>query len=60
MCAVLWAKGPVREDDVETLSYIAAEVIADFPDLYTIEETCLSADDGEPEMPDFWAFMRKG
>jgi len=54
-----YVKGPVQEDDVETLSCIAGEVIADFPDGYMIEETCMSADDGEPAMLDFWAFIRK-
>lgn len=53
-----YVKGPVREEDVETLSFIAAGVIADFPDGYTIEETCASVDDTEPEMLDFWAFIR--
>ena len=54
-----YVRGAVQEDDVETLSFIAGEVIADFPDGYMIEETCVSADDGEPQMLDFWAFKRK-
>ena len=54
-----YVKGPVQEDDVETLSFIATGVIADYPDGYVIEERCVSADDGEPQMLDFWAFKRK-
>jgi len=47
------------EEDVEQLQCLGAEVIADFPDGYTSEETCLAVADGEPKMLDFWAFMRK-
>ena len=54
-----YVKGLVQSDDVEALSNIAAGVIADFPDGHTVEETCLSADDGEPQMLDIWAFMKK-
>lgn len=54
-----YVSGPVVEDDGERLGYIGAEVISDFPDGYTIEERCVSTDDCEPEMLDFWAFMRK-
>ena len=48
-----------NEEDLEQLQFVGAEVIADFPDGYTIEESCLAVADGEPEMLDFWAFMRK-
>lgn len=51
-------RGRPREDDIERISFVGAEVIADFPEGYTIEEACLSVDDGEPEMLDFWAFVR--
>jgi hypothetical protein len=51
-----YVSGPVREADLERLSFIAAEVIADFPEGYTIEESCLSVDESEQEMLDFWAF----
>jgi len=54
-----YVKGPVQSDDVEALSNIAARVIADFPDGHSVEKTCLSADDGEPQMLDIWAFMKK-
>ena len=47
------------EEDIERLQSVGAEVIADFPDAYTIEEKCVSADQGEPQMLDFWAFIRK-
>jgi hypothetical protein len=39
-------------------SFVGGEVIADFPEPYTVEEVCLSAADGEPEMLDFWAFQK--
>ena len=54
-----YVRGPVEEDDVEWLGYIGTEVISDFPEGYTIEERCVSADDGEPQVLDFWAFKRK-
>lgn len=47
------------EDDLEQLQFVGAEVIADFPEGYTIEERCVSADESEPEMLDFWAFKRR-
>jgi hypothetical protein len=50
--------GAVTEDDIARLQFVSAEVIADFPDGYTVEEGCSSVDDGEPEMLDFWAFHR--
>jgi len=53
-----YVTGPVQEKDLERLSVIGAEVIADFPDGYTIEESCLSIDDSVEEMFDFWAFHR--
>jgi hypothetical protein len=45
-------------EDIERIQSIGAEVIADFPEGYTIDETAVSIDDGEPEMLDFWAFIR--
>jgi hypothetical protein len=51
--------GKVTSADVEQVSFIGGEVIADFPEQYKIEESTLSADDGELEMLDFWAFLRK-
>jgi hypothetical protein len=53
-----YVTGLVSEQDVEWVSCIGAEVIADFPDGYTIEESCVSADGIEPEMLNFWAFRR--
>jgi hypothetical protein len=54
----VYFSGKVSPDDLERVSFIGAEVIADFPAPYKIEESSLSADDGEPEMLDFWAFLR--
>jgi hypothetical protein len=53
-----YVSGRVTEQDLEHVSFIGGEVIADFPDGYTIEESCVSVSDGEPEMLDFWAFLR--
>jgi len=49
----------VTEQDIEQISGVAAQVIADFPGGFTIEETCSTVGDGEPQMLDFWAFARK-
>ena len=53
-----YIRGPVAGEDVERLSFIAGEVIADFPNGFTIEEECVSIDNGPEEMLDFWAFRR--
>jgi hypothetical protein len=53
-----YVSGIVSEQDVEWISVVGAEVIADFPDGYTIEESCMSADRAEPAMLDSWAFRR--
>ena len=50
--------GRVTEEDLEHIQFVGAEVIADFPGGYMIDETAVSVDDGEPEMLDFWAFIR--
>jgi hypothetical protein len=51
--------GKVTPVDVERVSFLSGEVIADFPEQYKIEESTLSADDCEPEMLDFWAFLKE-
>ena len=53
-----YVSGKVTEGDIEHVQMIGTDVIADFPEGYTIEESCLSADDGVEEMLDFWAFRR--
>jgi|SRR5579864_7428088 len=53
-----YVEGQVREEDIERVSFIAAGVIADFPEPYMIEESCVSLKDGKEEMLDFWAFRR--
>jgi hypothetical protein len=53
-----YVAGKVTQDDLERISCIGGEVIADFPEGYTIEESCISVNDREPEMLDFWAFVR--
>jgi hypothetical protein len=53
-----YVSGKVEEQDIERIQFISAEVIADFPDGYTISESCLSLQDAEEEMLDFWAFRR--
>jgi hypothetical protein len=54
-----YVRGEVKEEDIERVGFIGAEVIADFPAGYTIEEKCLSADLGNEEMLDFWVFRRE-
>jgi hypothetical protein len=51
--------GKVTPVDIERVAFLGGEVIADFPEQYKIEESTLSADDGEPEMLDFWAFLKE-
>jgi hypothetical protein len=51
-------QGRVTSADVEQFGNVGAEVIADFPELYTVEEHCQSTDDLEPKVLDFWAFRR--
>ncbi len=53
-----YVSGKVTEEDIERIQCVGAEVIADFPDGYPIYESTASVDDGEPEMLDFWAFLR--
>jgi hypothetical protein len=53
-----YLSGNVTEEDIERIQFVGAEVIADFPEGYTIAEACVSVDAGEPEMLDFWAFQR--
>jgi hypothetical protein len=52
-----YVSGKLNEEDVERIQFVGAEVIADFPEGYTINESTVSVDDGEPEMLDFWAFV---
>ncbi|HZU24812.1 MAG TPA: hypothetical protein VFA04_04780 [Bryobacteraceae bacterium] len=51
-------RGAVSQQDTDRIQSIGAEVIADFPEGYMIEEHSLSADQCEPQMLDFWAFRR--
>ncbi len=50
--------GRITEEDIERIQCVGTEVIADFPEGYTIDETAVSVDHEEPEMLDFWAFIR--
>jgi len=50
--------GDVTEEDIERIQSVGAEVIADFPEGYIIEEFCLSIDKHDQEMLDFLAFRR--
>ena len=54
-----YMSGIVSKQDIERIGSIGAEVIADFPDGFTIDESCVSADGIEPEMLDFWAFLKQ-
>jgi hypothetical protein len=53
-----YISGKVTEEDIERIQFVGAGVIADFPEGYTIDEFAVSVHDGEPEMLDFWAFVR--
>ena len=53
-----YVSGKVTEEDIERIQCVGTEVIANFPDGYKIDESVASVDDGEPEMLDFWAFVR--
>jgi hypothetical protein len=53
-----YVSGNVTEEDIERIQSVGGEVIADFPDGYTIDESSVSVNDGEPQMLDFWAFSR--
>lgn len=53
-----YVTGKVTNDDLERISSIGGEVIADFPEEYTIKESCVSVDNEAEEMLDFWAFIR--
>src|SRR5207244_11626090 len=53
-----YVTGDVTEEDIERIQSVGAEVIADFPEGYIIEEFCLSLDKHDKEMLDFWAFRR--
>src|SRR5258708_1123145 len=50
--------GMDKEGEIERIQFVGAEVIGDFPEGYTIDETAVSVDDREPEMLDFWVFIR--
>jgi hypothetical protein len=51
-----YVSGVVTEEDVERIQSIGGEVVGDFPEEYMIEESCLSVDEHQEEMLDFWAF----
>jgi hypothetical protein len=53
-----YVSGNVTEEDIERIQSVGGEVIADFPDGYTIDESSVSVNDGEPQMLDFWPFSR--
>lgn len=55
---VAYFKGNLSEEDIERVQDIGTEVIADFPEPYTIEEVSLSADEHGLQCLDFWAFKR--
>jgi len=48
----------VTPGDVERIQLVCAQVIADFPEGYLIEEECRSLNEGDPETLDFWGFQR--
>ena len=56
----VYLEGDITPADTEIVQRVGAEVIADFPDGFLIEESCVSASASAPlEMLDFWAFLRR-
>ncbi|HXA84065.1 MAG TPA: hypothetical protein VNZ47_03250 [Candidatus Dormibacteraeota bacterium] len=53
----VYVSGDVTQEDIERIQFVGTEVIADFPDGYSVQESCLPVTAGE-EMLDFWAFRR--
>lgn len=51
--------GAVTEEEEEIVSVIGAEVIADFPAPFMIEEKCYSLTETLLQGLDFWVFMRQ-
>jgi hypothetical protein len=52
--------GPVSEEDRESMSCVASEVIADFSAPWTIDEEVIRKDAPEPmESLDAWAYRRR-
>lgn len=56
---VAYFSGKFTDDDIENIQCVGTEVIADFPDGFFIDEVCLSLNENELQMLDFWAFMKK-
>ncbi len=52
-----YVSSDVTQEDIERIQFVGTEVIADFPEGYSIEESCLPVTMGE-DMLDFWAFRR--
>ena len=50
--------GEVTERDIDWIQMIGTEIIAHFPDGYSIHELCVSLEDEEEQVLDFWAFAR--
>jgi hypothetical protein len=51
---------PLIEDELEPMRCVGTEVLADFPEDYTINEEFLPCNfDIQPGVLDFWAFKRK-
>lgn len=50
--------GQISLELQELINALAKEVVADFPDNYTIEGHCLSVQDHPVHMLDFWAFLK--
>lgn len=52
--------GAIDSESTEPMRCVATEVLADFPENYTIDEEFLPIPvDEKPLMLDFWAFLRK-
>jgi hypothetical protein len=53
-----YVSGEIQDADIERVQFISTEVIANFPEGYTIEASRDSVGHEKEEMLDFWAFRR--
>ncbi len=50
--------GPVGAEDIETLQTVGTEILADFPEDFSVEEESCSLEKESEICLDFWAFRR--
>jgi hypothetical protein len=55
---VAYFSGPVCDEDIERIRCVGTEIIADFPEGYSIQESCHSLQEEALRVLDFWALLR--